>query len=246
MSNLSAIIPAWPAPANIKAATTTRQGGVSMRAYTSLNLALHVQDHDKDVLRNREIFVKSMALPSEPIWLNQVHKAQVVCLPKEVNRVADAAITKHKNVVCAILTADCLPILVCNQQGTEVAAIHAGWRGLAQGVIENTIAAFAAAPNELLAWLGPAISAKNYEVGNEVFTTFVQRNSLHQKAFALAQRPGYYQADLYLLARQILTSLGVLKIYGGDFCTYAQTDLFYSHRRDHGITGRMASFIYFC
>jgi polyphenol oxidase len=243
--NLSFIVPQWPVPGNIVAGVSTRKNGVSQGAYASFNIAEHVLDNPLDVAQNREQFKKLLHLPGEPHWLTQVHGTKVVLLPQEQERVADAALTRAPNTVCVAMTADCLPLLICNKQGTEVAAVHAGWKGLALGVIEATIAKMHSKALDLLVWLGPAISQQHFEVGAEVLNTFVTLSKAHEKAFIAGDKSGVYRADLYLIARQKLAALGIAGVYGGDFCTYAQEDLFYSHRRDKGITGRMASLIYF-
>lgn len=244
--SLSFIVPNWPAPENVVAGTTTRNGGVSVGPYKSFNLADYVDDQPWHVQQNREHLNAMLNLPAEPVWLKQVHGIQVIDLPSEKQRVADAALTKTPKIICAVMTADCLPVLLCNQQGTEVAAIHAGWKGLAAGVVEATIAKMTSKPEDLLVWLGPAISKKNFEVGEEVFAAFVKTNQEHEAALIKTQKQGYYHADMYLIAQQKLKKLGINAIYGGEYCTYGQEDLFFSHRRDQGITGRMASLIYFC
>ncbi len=243
--NLSFIVPQWPAPGNIVAGVTTRKNGMSLGAYASFNLADHVLDNPLYVTQNRQQLKRLLNLPGEPHWLTQVHGTKVVLLPEEQECTADAALTRTPDTVCVALTADCLPVLICNKQGTEVAAVHAGWKGLALGVIEATMAKMHSKVQDLLVWLGPAISQQHFEVGAEVLNAFVALCPEHQGAFIAAKKAGAYQADLYLIARQKLASLGVTDIYGGDFCTYAQDDLFYSYRRDHGVTGRMASLIYF-
>lgn len=238
------VTPNWPAPASVTAFTTTRQGGHSRPPWDGLNLARHVGDDADAVAHNRALLRQTAKLPTAPRWLNQVHGTTVVTtadLRAGTTR-ADGVVSDVPNRVCAVLTADCLPVLLCDRAGTEVAAAHAGWRGLAAGILEATIAAFSAPEHELLAWLGPAISARHFEVGEEVREAFVKQNRRAADAFSLA-REGHWWADLYGLARQRLTALGVRDIYGGDFCTYRDARRFYSFRRD-GITGRMASVIW--
>ena len=243
--SLSFIVPQWPAPGNIVAGVSTRKNGLSLGAYDSFNLGDHVLDNPRYVAQNRGQLKKLLNLPGEPHWLRQVHGTEVVLLPQEQERAADAALTRTPNTICVAMTADCLPLLICNKQGTEVAAVHAGWKGLALGVIEATIAKMQSKAQDLLVWLGPAISQQYFEVGAEVLNAFVVLNPDHQQAFVPTEKVGAYRADLYLIARQKLVAVGVKDVYGGDFCTYAQEDLFYSYRRDNGVTGRMASLVYF-
>lgn len=242
--SLSFIVPQWPAPANIIALTTTRQGGVSEGVYKSLNLGAHVLDQEAHVQKNRELLNHALNLSKAPYWLEQVHGIQALQLPNSGSNVADASYTRQQLEVCAVLSADCLPVLVCNYQGDEVAAIHAGWKGLAGGVIESCVQQLKSSPRDLMAWLGPAISQPNFAVGEEVLDAFIKANKAHEAAFIKTGK-GQYQADLYLIARQKLEALGVKAVYGGDHCVYEDQELFYSFRRDHGVTGRMASLIYF-
>jgi YfiH family protein len=237
------IIPNWPAPANIKALQTTRTGGLSQDPYSSLNFGDHVGDDALTVARNRQLL--NPFVPTEPLWLKQTHSTIVVnaaltsCLPE-----ADAAYSKQKNIVCAVMTADCLPILLCDKTGTTVAAIHAGWRGLLDGVVESTIKALEIAPQNLLAWLGPAIGPTAFEVGRDVYDGFIHQDAKSAQAFTVKNEPYKWLADIYLLARLRLQSLGVKQIYGGDYCTYTNEEKFFSFRRDGG-TGRMATLIWF-
>lgn len=232
----------WQAPENIVAFTTTRLGGVSAKPYDSFNLAKHCGDEHDNVVQNRSLLAAQHGLPSEPYWLNQVHGNTVITADHDHKIYdADASYSQQPDVVCAVLTADCLPILVCNQEGNEIAAIHAGWRSLANGVIENTIANFQS--KHLLAWLGPCISKDAYEIGTEVFQHFTSQSTEAELAFT-ATRKNHWLADLPLLATQRLQSLGVNDISYSQLCTLQQDDLFYSYRRD-GNTGRMASLIYF-
>lgn len=237
----------WPAPPNVRALTTTRGGGVSEGPYTSLNLGVHVGDEPANVARNRLLLARALALPSEPAWLTQHHGITVIdAADAHADRRADGAFTTRPGTVCAILTADCLPILICDRAGREVAALHGGWRGLAGGIIEAGLACLHAPRDELLAWLGPAIGAGCYEVGEEVRRAFVSRRETHLGAFTLT-RPGHHLCDLHALARLELAALGVLQVYGGGHCTFTERDRFFSFRRDGGRgrdTGRMASLIW--
>jgi YfiH family protein len=238
------IKPDWPAPSFVRAYTTVRSGGFSRSPYDTFNLAKHVDDDPLAVSVNRAKLILALKLPSDPIWLEQIHSNKVVCAHEITAGVkADASYTDKANVVCAILTGDCLPLLITDQQGSKVAAIHAGWRGLAAGVIEAAIKKLRIPGNELLAWLGPTISAKHYEVGEEVRKAFVKQYPQAQEAFTATTKQKW-RADLYLLARQYLNRLGINQIYGGEFCTYTDKDLFFSHRRDRGTTGRMATLIW--
>ncbi len=235
------IIPEWPAPHCVKALITTRVGGFSQGRYAGFNLGDHVGDEALAVRQNREFLCKY--LPAEPKWLKQVHgtkaaNADSLRAPVE----ADASVARKANTLCAILSADCLPLLLCDANGSVVAAAHCGWRGLAAGVIEKTVSAMRTAPDTLLAYLGPAIGPKAYEVGADVCEAFLCGDAGAQQAFA-AHAPGKWLADLYLLARQRLNRLGVKKVHGGNFCTYTEVGRFFSHRRD-GNTGRMASLIW--
>jgi YfiH family protein len=239
---IETIIPDWPAPANVRALTTTRHGGVSLPPYDSLNLGDHVGDEPHAVAENRRRLCDGLGLPAAPHWLSQVHgtgccDAALVPTGSE----ADAQFATRPGVVCAVLTADCLPLLLCDAAGRRVAAVHAGWRGLLHGVIENSIQAMGAG-SELLAWLGPAIGPTAFEVGEEVRHAFVAHDPRAEAAFAPAGADRWL-ADLYLLARQRLTACGVSRVYGGEFCTYADSERFYSYRRD-GQTGRFASLIW--
>lgn len=236
------LLPDWPAPPNVRAFVTTRGGGVSRAPYDSMNLGDHVGDDAQCVRRNRARLRER--LPADPVWLSQVHGTAVVdaarCAPGER---ADGAYARQPNVVCAVLTADCLPIFLCDRNGREVALLHAGWRGLAAGIVERGVAALQTAPGDLLAWFGPAIGAAAYEVGDEVRAAFVTRDPAAAVGFRPA-RPGKWTLDLYGIARARLHRHGVRAIYGGGWCTATQPALFFSHRRD-GVTGRMASVIWF-
>ncbi len=241
----------WPAPANIATLITTRQSGVSEGAYGSNSLALHVGDDAGAVQSNRRQLAVSMALPVERIqWLNQVHGTRVVSA--QVGGTApsaDASTTTESELACAVLTADCLPVLLCDCEGAQVAAVHAGWRGLAAGILGEVVARFHADSEDLLVYLGPAIGPTKFEVGVEVLEGFFaaarseSQLALIAAAFVPASRPLHFYADLYVLARAELTQLGVKSVYGGAYCTYSDANRFYSYRRD-GETGRMASLIW--
>ncbi len=238
------LIPGWPSPARVRSASSTRQGGVSQSPFDSLNLALHVDDRMADVVSNRRRLAEKLALPGEPHWLNQVHGTTVVDLDEVLSELpdADASVTRTANTVCAVLTADCLPVLFCDRGGTQVAAAHAGWRGLAAGMLETTVETFTAAPEEILVWLGPAIGSQAFEVGDEVRQAFCDVDPTAEQAF-MATRPGHWNADLGQLARQHLARMGINNVYGGGHCTFSEADDFYSFRRD-GNTGRMVSLIW--
>lgn len=237
------IFPDWPAPINVRTVQTTRAGGVSSAPYQSLNLGMHVGDAPLVVARNRILL--NQLLPSAPVWLEQVHGTTVVQAEAAHCRAeADACVTRRPSAVCAVMTADCLPIVLCDQQGTVVAAAHAGWKGLAAGVIEATVTSMRVPGEQIMAWLGPAISQAAFEVGAEVRELFVTGDVSSASAFLPhpASKDKYY-ADLYALAGMRLQALGVTQIYGGDRCTYRERDAFFSYRRD-GVTGRMATFIW--
>lgn len=246
VSGEALIRPGWPAPARVQAVATTRTGGVSGGAWASLNLGDHVQDEPAAVRHNRALLRAGLGLPAEPAWLRQVHGTGVVdASVAGPAPVADAAWTTVAGTVCAVLTADCLPVLFCNPAGTHVAAAHAGWRGLAAGVLESTVAWLSAAgarPDSLLAWLGPAIGPASYEVGSDVRDEFLRGDPEAASAFR-ATRPGHWLLDLYSAARLRLRRAGVTAVYGGDYCTLAEPGLFFSHRRD-GLTGRQATLIW--
>lgn len=239
----SLIVPDWPAPANVRAVCSTRLGGCSTGPYASLNVGQHVADEPQRVTQNRQHYQQQASMPAVPLWLNQVHGTQVAILSSlsQPGITADASVTREPGVVATVMTADCLPLLLCDNAGTQVAAVHAGWRGLSQGVIEATLAHFAIL-SEVMVYLGPAISQAAFEVGPEVRATFVAHDPAAEQAF-IAGDNGKWLADLYLLARQRLHAAGVCRIYGGQYCSYKQAELFFSYRRD-GQTGRMANSIW--
>lgn len=235
------IIPDWPTPTNVRVLQTTRCGGVSIAPYDNFNLGDHVGDVPQAVAHNRQLLAQLM--PNEPVWLQQVHGTVTVdvggagCLPQ-----ADAAISRQRGAVCVVMTADCLPVLLCDELGTVVGVAHAGWKGLAAGVIESTVQAMKVAPEKLLAWLGPAISQRAFEVGDDVRDAFVAQHAQAAEAF-LPGANGKWMADIYLLAHQHLYALGITRVYGGEYCTYSDSVNFFSYRRD-GVTGRMGTFIW--
>lgn len=239
---LAVITPSWPTPSHVHAYTTTRNGGVSTSSYRSLNLAGHVGDLPEAIAENRARLHPSLSLPSEPAWLEQVHGNEIVDAASGPGQRGDASIAYGPGPVCAILTADCLPLLLCDQEGTRVAAVHAGWRGLATGIIEATVSALETPGERLLAWLGPAIGPKAFEVGPEVKQIFLDQDCRNISAFS-AHGQGRWLADIYQLARSRLTKLGIQWIYGGQYCTVTDSTHFYSYRRD-GQTGRMATLIW--
>ncbi|OXS14141.1 hypothetical protein CGX12_15940 [Zobellella denitrificans] len=239
---MDVILPDWPAPANVCAAQSCRQGGVSQAPFNSLNLGAHVGDRVQDVATNRERLGACLNLPAEPVWLEQVHGTRVLILPTaDQDRTADAVVTRTPGQVCAVMTADCLPVLFCDDAGTVVGAAHAGWRGLAGGVLEATLAAMQVDPDRVLAWMGPAIGPRAFEVGTDVREAFIEHSALAADAFM--PRGDKWLADLYHLARLRLAAAGVHHIYGGEHCTHSEAERFFSYRRD-GRTGRMASLIW--
>lgn len=235
------LTPDWPAPANIHAATTLRTGGVSHGAYASLNPATHVGDDADLVKQNRRIIKEMLNLPCDPFWLEQVHSnCAVPAVTGGPLQQADASYTSESGVVCAVMTADCLPLLVCTSDGSQVAAIHAGWKGLLAGVIGNTLAVMH--NSDALVWLGPAIGPDSFEVGAEVRDAFLEKSAAFTTAFK-QQGNGKWLADIYQLARIDLAMLGIDKVYGGGFCTVTEHERFYSFRRDKQ-TGRMVTLIW--
>jgi len=238
---LELITPIWPAPPQVKAYSTTRYGGYSKPPYDGLNLADHVGD--EAVAANRALLVQSLNLPSEPVWLKQVHGIHTVTAsPAHTNCAADASIATQAEQVCVVLTADCLPVLFCDRAGSCVAAVHAGWRGLAGGILEATLQRLNVPAQDILVWLGPAIGPQAFEVGEEVRAAFMDFLPQAADAF-IRSRNDHWLADLYLLARQRLGHQGVTAVFGGYFCTYMDIERFYSYRRDK-VTGRMASLIW--
>ncbi|MCX7066668.1 MAG: peptidoglycan editing factor PgeF [Methylococcales bacterium] len=235
------LTPDWPAPANIHAATTLRTGGVSVAPYHSLNPATHVGDDANCVRENRHRIKTMLTLPAEPVWLEQTHSSLVINAGQATTlQQADASVSNQAGVVCAVMTADCLPLLICSTDGKKIAAIHAGWRGLLAGIISNTLAALST--TDILVWLGPAIGTSCFEVGTEVREAFMAKSAVFAPAFTQIS-DNKYLADIYQLARIELAALGIDGVYGGDFCTFTDTERFYSYRRD-AQTGRMATLIW--
>ncbi|MCY1289039.1 Polyphenol oxidase [compost metagenome] len=234
------IVPDWPAPARVRACVTTRAGGVSQGPFASFNLAEHVDDDPTAVAENRRRL--TAALGCRPAWLRQVHGIQVAVADPARVAEADASWTATPGVACTVMTADCLPALFCNRAGTRVAAAHAGWRGLANGVLEATLDALGVAADEVLVWLGPAIGAQAFEVGGEVREAFVGWQPETAQAFVASANPGKFVADIYALARIRLAARGVAAVYGGGFCTVGDPR-FYSYRRA-ARTGRFASLVW--
>lgn len=243
VNNPHCFTPDWPAPANVKSLQTTRHGGVSAAPYASFNLGDHVGDDSKAVVANRQ------QLPSPAAWLKQTHSTIVVdaetVTTEAINAPieADASFSRTAGAVSVVMTADCLPVLFCDQQGTVVAAAHAGWRGLCDGVLENTVAAMDVPADSIIAWLGPAIGPSAFEVGAEVRAEFIARDANAAAAFVAVENSEKYLGNLYLLARQRLNTRGVMQIYGGTECTFSDSERYFSYRRD-GVTGRMASLIW--
>lgn len=237
----------WPAPTRVHACVTTRRGGCSSGPWRAFNLATHVGDAPTAVERNRQLLAAALELPSEPQWLDQVHGCTVTEARSDgIVRTADACWSATPGVVCTVLTADCLPVLLCDRAGSMVAAVHCGWRGLAAGMLAAAVQQFAAPRGELLAWLGPAIGPGAFEVGPEVRAAFLARHdgAAVRAAFTPSHdgAPGYH-ADLYALARAELFRLGVHAVHGGGWCTFEMSKSFFSYRRD-GVCGRMANLIW--
>jgi polyphenol oxidase len=237
------IVPEWTVPASVRAFVTTRAGGVSEGEYASLNLGLRSGDAAQNVERNRRIVREH--LPQTPRWLAQVHGAAVAMaddLAEDANAMADAAVARNPGRVCAVLTADCMPLFLADRWGTHVAVAHAGWRGMASGVIESTVAAMGSPPGSLVAWMGPAIGPDAFEVGPEVREAFVAGDPASEGAFR-SHKPGKFMADLYALARGRLARAGVREVHGGGFCTFHDAERFFSYRREKK-SGRMGAFIW--
>ena len=244
-NDLQMISPDWPAPECVRALVTTRRGGVSQAPFDGFNLGLHVQDNPLHVHQNRQQLQHFLATRYKPQWLQQVHGVDVIAARSDgAAAEADACFTDQQELPCAVMTADCLPVFFCTRQGDQVAVAHAGWRGLAGGVIEATLDKLRAMPADVLVWLGPAIGPHKFEVGSEVRDVFVGFSEHCAMAFVEnSKKPDRWFADLYQLARIRLQLGGVDAIYGGDFCTYSDSERFFSYRRD-GVTGRMASLIW--
>ena len=244
-NEVKSIQPHWAAPANVHVYTSTRQGGVSSGAYQCLNLADHVGDDPLLVMENRNLWQASIEVPSALPWLSQVHSTCVVDAKEALSGIleADAQVTNEPEQACVIMTADCLPVVFASIHGDEVAAAHAGWRGLADGMLSNTLAAMQTNNSDICAWIGPAISQKHFEVGGDVYEAFVTKDVAYVKYFKVVDE-SHYLCDLSAIAKHELMSLGVSDVSGGDYCTYADDEHFFSYRRD-GQCGRMATVIWF-
>lgn len=244
MTSADWIVPDWPAPDNVRSLVTTRHGGVSVAPYVSFNLGDHVGDDPATVSANRMRLRES--LPAEPVWLKQVHGSGIVDADLAAGvPEADGSVARKAGTVCAVLTADCLPVLLCDRAGTVVGAVHAGWRGLAGGVVEAAVDAMGTDAAEILAWLGPAIGPQAFEVGEEVRQIFMAQDPAAEQAFVAIHSPGSHKwlANIYLLARQRLARMGITQVFGGESCTFSDMARFYSYRRD-GVTGRMAVLVW--
>ncbi|NOH93457.1 peptidoglycan editing factor PgeF [Vibrio sp. AIC-3] len=244
---MSMIIPDWNAPQNVKAFASTRFDGCSTGAYQGLNLGMHVGD-DASLVENNRAWLKQHAnMPAAPVWLHQTHSTDVVTVLHPTADIldADGTFTTAKGVVCSAMTADCLPVILTDTKGTQVAAVHAGWRGLAGGILENAVAKFSnlGSENKIIAWLGPAIGKQAFEVGDDVLEAFVSFDSQAKLAFEAKAEPGKWLANMSQLATQRLNKVGVTSVTDSNLCTFADADAFYSYRRD-GITGRQATFIW--
>lgn len=232
----------WPAPKNIRAGTTLRTSGYSKKPFDELNLALHVEDESDCVRKNRNTVIESLHLKSEPNWLDQIHSSKIINLDiTSENLNADASYTTKNHNICTIMTADCVPILFCNIEGTQVAAVHAGWKGLSNGIIENSVNALTS-PEKLLAWIGPCISSSHYEVGADVYENCINHSASLENGFEIIN-DDHWNCDLVKITKILLKNCGVGAIYECNLCTYENSDLFYSYRRD-GKTGRTASMVW--
>ena len=243
---IDVLVPSWPVPAVIRAAFTLRTGGVSEPPFDDFNIAAHVGDDPRAVAENRRRLRHRLELPAEPVWLEQVHGQRVIDLDRQTScgslGPADGAVTRTAGSVCAVQVADCMPVLLAARDGSAVGAAHAGWRGLAGGVLEAAVRAMNTPGGELLAWLGPAIGQRHFEVGEEVRAAFLAADAGASVAFSANDR-GRWQCDLYALARRRLAALGVNAIHGDSWCTFADRGRFFSYRRD-GRCGRMAALIW--
>jgi YfiH family protein len=242
VADLDFILPDWPAPGTVRAAVSLRSGGASGGPFASLNLGGHVGDDPAAVTENRARLAVSLGLPAEPLWLEQVHGSDVASFGGPRAPVADASVALEPGQVCAVLVADCLPVLLADREGTCVAAAHAGWRGLAAGVIEKTVASLPVAPDRLVAWLGPAIGPEAFEVGGEVRERFLAADAAAGELFRPSPA-GRWLADLFGLARRRLAAAGVKSVHGGGLCTVSDPGRFFSYRRD-GMTGRLAALVW--
>ncbi|MCE0493209.1 peptidoglycan editing factor PgeF [Vibrio salinus] len=237
--------PDWKIPANVSAVASTREGGFSAEPYKSLNLGNHVGDSPELVAKNRQWLVEQKVLPAQPVWLNQTHSTKIITVSEWTSEVldADGIFTTTPGIVCSVMTADCLPVLLTNTQGTEVAAVHAGWRGLADGILENAVRCFTE-PGDVVGWIGPAISDQFFEIGKEVVKKFVEMDSNFINAFEPREGfPGKWMGNLAMIAQQKLLKLGISDVSASGLCTYKNEAQFFSYRRD-GQTGRQACFIW--
>jgi polyphenol oxidase len=232
----------WNVPTCINAGTTTRHGGGSQLPYDSLNLASHVGDNTETVRLNRDYIRHLLTLPAEPIWLNQVHGTRIIKPGETDNLDADGIYTDQSGIVCAVLTADCVPLLMCDKDGMQIAAVHIGWRGFCSGIIQNSVSLFSGNPNTMLAWIGPHIGENAYEVGDDVYRACINKNKYLDKAFKKNLR-GRWNASLNKLVQDELKSYGIMNIYNTNFCTFKNNSQFFSFRRNN-LTGRMASMIW--
>ena len=245
-ANVTCVAPDWQGPANVTAFTTTRLGGVSQPPFDAMNLGLHVGDDEQSVVENRRRLQQSLGLPSQPHWLAQTHSTDICAIRHEYNGAinGDGSYTQCMDTVLAVLTADCLPIVISDSKGTQLAVVHAGWRGMANGIIENAMNHFSTSDDKH-AWLGPAIGAERFEVGDDVLDAFMQNHKSHAEFFNPVNKPinkpGKYMADLYAIARAELKRSGCSSVSGGEHCTYTESGLFHSHRRDGTKSGRMAT-----
>ena len=241
---LKVIHPDWPLQEKVSALTTTRLGGVSQRPYNEFNLALHVGDKRENVLANRSLLYEQFSLKREPCWLQQTHSNRVVdaSFVKADNEQADASYTTSLNTICAVLTADCLPILLSDEEGSCIGVVHVGWRGLLAGVIQRTVAAMAASAKPTFAWLGPAIGPRKFEVGSDVHRPFVEQNVTFEDAF-IPNIAGKWNLDIYRAAKVVLAAADIINVYGGNYCTFTDREQFFSYRRSSR-TGRMATLIW--
>ncbi|WP_029789809.1 peptidoglycan editing factor PgeF [Vibrio harveyi] len=239
---MKTIFPNWSAPKNVKAFASTRVGGFSTSPYQGLNLGTHVGDDASIVEKNRNWLAQQANMPNAPIWLNQTHSTVVAQVSTPTTQVldADGVFTSSNNIVCSAMTADCLPVLLTNTQGSQLAAVHAGWRGLANGIVENALALFS---GEVIAWLGPAIGPQAFEVGEDVLQSFLDFDSQAHQAFTPRNVEGKWLADMSKLATQRLNKAGVTQVFDSGLCTFQNREDFYSYRRD-GVTGRQATFIW--
>ena len=235
------IIPNWPAAKNIKAVSSTRNGGISTGKYESLNLGMHVGDDESKVRTNRAKLADTADMPCQPVWLNQTHSSRVIEVVEPTQAIldGDGLFTKQQSIVCSVMTADCLPVLLANVEGTQVSAVHAGWRGLSAGIIENAVRKF---DGEVIAWIGPAIGSTSFEVGKDVFDSFVTIDSSATRAFNKINH-NKWLADMNMLVTQKLNLSGVTNVSYSGCCTFSEPQRFFSYRRD-GVTGRLATFIW--